>query len=665
MTEAVFGSYKLVDRYAPKEALRGWNADQFLEGGLQGHLDSDLAVRQPGNIDGYMLATLPPEALPELYSHTVFVLPEEGAKSIGTVHQLPIKTVKGLHGFIHDSVISIMRSAAANGDRVTTVYANQHVGQNEVNGHPFNSTLLPVHFHVFSYDQDGLEDYPDRFHRLDSSITQNSFNKHLLRDSLFPLMEDIIQHDLAELDVEVSQNKKGGSFAISIGTTADEVFTEREIVTIREVSALWELRTQELTDCFTDGEIEEATGRPTLLGDDIILERVEDFIGRSEFLGEKSIRLLRFLAKHIKDADEVDIWSWFFKGQAGCIAWEFDFKTNKRRIILAPRSQVVRSKNWAVLPDGASHIVIKDKNTTLPPETTQEILDFQRGVNRQLKAIIDKRSIVRETPDIHSNQGDVWIGDHTVVKRFRFSDDLAREEAALIWLQSGHPGIAPKLVSSAAEEGLLEMENAGKSWKQTNKRDIGELIKHLTPLWLAFEAPTFPSSLIGQDMINLRMQLFNEQVLSTIADDSLREKARKCMEDVLAALSRTSPGIAHVDVSPNNICTDSKGKIRVIDWSRAAYTYPIIDIAMIAETFGRMVRSDNGIEIESELCELIDALPFCKGNEGLIKCLALAFDIKKGITGRSKPKYSDDEVNRRLETFINIAQHHMALSIAA
>jgi len=360
--------------------VRGFDAEDFLDGTLREDAIAGKAHIFAEDSEGYLITTFPPEAVTEKYYHVLFAIQKRGNYPAVTYDDLPTETNQAFHQAMFECAESVRRTSAENGDKCPEVYAVQHVGPNELNPQIFATSLPQIHAHVHSYNFEGIKDSP-LFKKAEGvNPFESREYRFLFQDPFFAVANDILIHEMSAMDgLEISTHRQNSAFKVGYNADPNSPFKERETELMQKLSALWKQKWFEIARCFSD-YWRDSCGRLVPLPQAAIQGRLAKFLEKNSYLGEEARAKLLWLSNNIKSAENVDKWNWFFEGPNGILAWHFDYEAGARNIIFAPRSVAIPKKHWAILKEGATHVVRKDRKGVYD-EATMEIA---QGVQRQL-----------------------------------------------------------------------------------------------------------------------------------------------------------------------------------------------------------------------------------------------------------------------------------------
>ena len=360
--------------------VRGFDAEDFLDGTLREDAIAGKAHVFAQDSEGYLVTTFPPEAVTEKYYHVLFAIQKRGHYPAVTYDDLPTGTNQVFHQALFQCAESVRRTAFENGEQCNDVYAVQHVGPNEINPQIFATSLPQIHAHIHSYNVDAIKE-SQLFKEMEGECPFESREyRFLFHDPFFAVANDILIHEMSTIDgLGISIHRQNSAFKLGYNTDPNSPFEDREMELMQKLSALWKQKWFEIARCFSD-QWRDSCGRFVPLPQPAIQGRLANFLGKHPYLGEEAREKLLWLSRNIKLAENVDKWNWFFEGPNGILAWHFDYEAGDKSVIFAPRSVAIPKKHWAILKEGATHVVRKDRNGVYD----EEAMRIAQGIQKQL-----------------------------------------------------------------------------------------------------------------------------------------------------------------------------------------------------------------------------------------------------------------------------------------
>jgi hypothetical protein len=268
----------------------------------------------------------------------------EGIPIVTTIDQISADTLFDTLITMNKIRLAMEEVARTNKDEISHTYIYQHLGPDDVlPKKPYNPSYAPLHLHVSAYGS-----HFDRFSSFSATERINMRSReyrHFDRDPIIIVVRDLFQKIFKNEFPDAHQ--KGQSAAIILSTTdINSPITRDEVVVLQRVIKEWKKHLREVQSCYTDFQ-QDANGRPVPYPVEQRLENLDKLFSRVPYdsLTESSKHMLVSIARLLKPSDQVDEWSWFYRGIAGSFAFEFDWTNRTRSLILSPRITTSKS-SW-------------------------------------------------------------------------------------------------------------------------------------------------------------------------------------------------------------------------------------------------------------------------------------------------------------------------------
>jgi len=323
------------------------------------------------------------------YEQMATLIPNhKGIQTVSTVDQISADTLFNVLTTMNNIRLAMEEVARTSNDEITHTYIYQHLGPDDVlPKKPYNPSYAPLHLHVTAYGP--------HFERFSSFTPAKSIDmrspeyRHFDRDPTIIVARDLFQRIFK--DEFPNAHQKGQSAAIILSTTdINSLITRDEVIVLQRVIREWKKHLRKVQSCYTDFQ-KDANGRPVPYSVEQRLENLNKLFTRPPYdsLSEPSKHMLFSIARLLKPSDQVNEWSWFYRGIAGSFAYEFDWTNDTRSLILSPRITTSKS-SWHYPAMTPAFVRVRDKGrepgpNDLDPRATEELYPIFRAIIAKYK----------------------------------------------------------------------------------------------------------------------------------------------------------------------------------------------------------------------------------------------------------------------------------------
>lgn len=322
-----------------------------------------------------------PKTIPSLpYEALITLLPKyDDAKIFKTIKNLPITTLHELMQSAHKVLEATREIANADGYHPKSGYIFQHIGPRDHRPKAaFNTSYLPLHFHVQTYGY-AIDEFA-LFQPSQPVSTASREYASLDGESMHIIAKDMLQA------CGYSITKRGETALEFNQKPLSMPFKRSEATELKTLMASWMQHWNEIAACFTNFS-EDAFGRYILFSESHCYENIEQYLKKTPFdFSNQAIKALYNLRENLTDNTN-DPWSWTYKGINGAAGYRFDYEQGTRSFIFAPKLYTNSYRHFDIIDE--NFIITKDKNDTsvVSTEHSQTLLDIQRRIIQKLKNI--------------------------------------------------------------------------------------------------------------------------------------------------------------------------------------------------------------------------------------------------------------------------------------